>query len=214
MIECKIVSIWTTGNKIKLKVLQKERYFMRSFIAIDFSRSLKELIAQLQMELRATAVRGRWKHIDNFHLTLKFLDEIEPSQVEEIGRELQDICRDTLKFDLNISSLGNFPGRDCLRVLWLGIGGDLACLNRLQGRIDTQLEPLGFPREKRRYTPHVTIGQDVVFKEDFEDIRKIAVIERFPQIKADAVYLYKSEQIGSRRVYTPVSKFDFKSGQA
>jgi len=182
---------------------------MRAFIAIDFGRQLKNEIAVLQSKLREQSMQGRWKYIDNFHLTLKFLDEVEPPAVKEIDELLKTISGSTGRFTLKISELGNFPGNGCLRVLWLGLGGELDRLRRLQGRIDSELQKLGFSIEKRGYTPHVTIGQDIRFDKDFESIKAGVNFRHMPEIHVDRIYLFKSEQLGNKRVYTPVREYAF-----
>ena len=182
---------------------------MRAFIAIDFSSLLKDQIAGLQRELRPFASSVRWKYIDNFHLTLKFLGEIEPGKIEGIGEEVGKICRPLAPFSLKVSNIGCFPGKDSFRVVWLGLSGDLDRLRSLQSEIDTCLGKLGFEIEKRSYKPHVTIAQDVVFNTGFEKISEIASKISFSDIYVDRVYLIKSEQIGARRVYTPVSGYCF-----
>jgi 2'-5' RNA ligase len=120
---------------------------MRAFIALDFENSIKRRIAEYQNQFRDHTTSGRWKYIDNFHLTLKFLDDISDSQFILIDRALREICAGTGSFDLNISETGSFPGKGNIRVLWLGIGGDLDKLGRLQDNISKNLEELGFPRE-------------------------------------------------------------------
>ncbi|HOM02089.1 MAG TPA: RNA 2',3'-cyclic phosphodiesterase [Acetivibrio sp.] len=179
---------------------------MRTFIAVDFSMGLKKEILKLQTQLRSLTSSGRWKYIDNFHLTLKFLGEIEKSKVLDISEGLYEVCTNTRRFCLNIDGLSFFPGNKCLRVLWLKLAGDLESLNKLQSEIDMKLEKLGFEREKRRYVPHVTIAQDVVFNMDFEEIKQLAASYRFPTIEVQSVSLFKSEQIGPKRVYTPIAE--------
>lgn len=177
---------------------------MRAFIAIDFSRELKNEIAAFQEMLRPYAMRGRWKYIDNFHLTLKFLGEISDSKVKDICNVIDEACSTSEPFILNISKLGMFPGKGNIRVLWLGIGGQTDRLLKLQAKLDILIETLGFEREKRPFTPHITIGQDIVFSKNFDEIKRDFTPERFEQIKVDRVLLVKSEQMGNKRVYTPV----------
>ncbi len=190
----------------------KDGINMRSFIAVDFSRQLKSEIAGLQSMLRSHAASGRWKYIGNFHLTLKFLDEIDLKKVSEISDKMREICAGTEKFKLGISELGNFPGKECLRVLWLGIGGELDRLNSFQNKIDAALEGMGFRKENRSYTPHITIGQDVVFYTEFGKIKELAGVSRMPEFLVEKAYLFKSEQVGGRRIYTPVNEFKLKGG--
>ncbi len=177
---------------------------MRAFIAIDFSKELKSEIAAFQALLRSYAERGRWKYIDNFHLTLKFLGEIPDSQVKDICNVIDELCSISEPFTLNISELGMFRGSGNIRVLWLGVGGQTDRLLKLQTKLDMMIETLGFEREKRPFTPHITIGQDIVFGRDFDEMKRYFMPERFEKINVDKVFLVKSEQIGNKRVYTPV----------
>lgn len=183
---------------------------MRSFVAIDFSKQLKNRIAELQRELRSHAVTGRWKYIDNFHLTLKFLNEIDDSTTDLLDEELKRISSAAGNFKLNISGMGYFPGNNCLRVIWLGLAGDLYSLRSLQSKIYLNFKRHGFEPEKRDYTPHVTIGQDVVLRGNFEDLIKKIDFNSFPEIAVDKIYLYKSEQITNKRVYTPIREYVLK----
>lgn len=177
---------------------------MRSFIGIDFSPALKDEIAGLQRRLKAASLSGRWKHRDNFHLTLKFLDEIDKSREEKIKEALRSLCGSTEAFKLKIQGLGCFPGKDSVRVVWLSLGGDMSGLLSLQKAVDEDMEALGFEKERRRYTPHVSIGQDVVFEKEFDGVKALFNEKDFSEICVDRVCLFKSELSGGRRLYTPV----------
>ncbi|MBP7073670.1 MAG: RNA 2',3'-cyclic phosphodiesterase, partial [Clostridia bacterium] len=58
---------------------------MRTFIGADFSRDIKDSIAGVQHIVRENSERGRFKYVGNFHLTLKFLGEIEQAKAPDIG---------------------------------------------------------------------------------------------------------------------------------
>lgn len=161
---------------------------------------------KLQQNLKKFAVKGRWKHIDNFHLTLKFLDEINVSQIGQIDEAMKKLCTDIKPFNITLSGLGTFKGRnDEIRVLWLGLEGDIANLKALQNGVDDIMAPLGFPPEKRSYTPHVTIGQDIVFEGSIGVVDEL----KFSPIRVDNLVLFKSEQVQNKRVYTKVSQYNF-----
>ncbi|MCX7710750.1 MAG: RNA 2',3'-cyclic phosphodiesterase [Clostridia bacterium] len=184
---------------------------MRAFIGIDFTNELKDEISKLQNILRPLASSGRWKYRDNFHLTLKFLGDIDENAVKCIDEELRSITGQKAGFKLRISEVGKFPGRENIRVLWLGVDGDMRNLFDLQREIETRMQTCGFESEKRRYSPHVTIAQDVVFNRNFEEIRGLFGGIRFTEIIADRICLFKSEQIGNKRVYTPVREYLLKN---
>ena len=66
---------------------------------------------------------------------------------------------DVTPFEVRLTDVGCFPNADRLRVVWVGVGGDVAALVSLQRSIDQGLERLGFAREKRGFTPHLTLAR-------------------------------------------------------
>ena len=183
---------------------------IRAFIGIDFESDFKKYIHELQQRLRKYAVRGRWKYSDNFHLTLKFLDEINTKQQKQIDDALNNICMEQCRFRLETEGLGIFEGRDSIRVLWLGLAGDLQLLQSLVEEIDKSLDSIGFPMEKRRFIPHITIGQDIVFECPFDHIRDSIGQINFSPINVTALTLFKSEQIQNKRIYSKISDYYLK----
>lgn len=181
--------------------------FIRAFIGIDFDADCKKYIFDLQQRLRKYADKGRWKHSGNFHLTLKFLDEISQKQKELIDARLHDICRVQKPFVLNIQEAGVFQGRETIRVLWLGLGGELQTLRHLAASIDRSAAEMGFPAERRPYTPHITIGQDIIFQCPFDAVKDSIGQISFGPIEVKTVNLFKSEQIQGKRIYTKISDY-------
>ena len=64
---------------------------MRAFIGIDFEENTKNAIRDLQQDYREAALKGRWKHHDNFHITLKFLREVNAGQQKLIDESMAEI---------------------------------------------------------------------------------------------------------------------------
>lgn len=182
---------------------------MRVFIAVDFNDEIKRKLAEVQTDLRRFCISGRWKHIDNFHLTLKFLGEIGTKAEKLIDGRLSKISSESQTFKLKFSDLGYFPGKDNVRVLWLGLEGGTDKLCDLHKKIDIEMSDIGFKPERRKYTPHITLGQDLVFKEELGVLKKRINIEGTPKIIVDKISLFKSEQIGKKRVYTLVNDYRF-----
>lgn len=170
---------------------------------------MKNRIFELQQRIRKYAIKGRWKYIDNFHLTLKFLGEIDLNQILQIDEALKEICIEQMPFSLELSDMGIFKGKESIRVLWLGLSGEVQKLQLLHEKIDKALAPIGFMRESRKYTPHVTIGQDIIFECDFEQIRSELGKVLSGRIAVDRLYLFKSEQVNNKRVYTKISEYKF-----
>ncbi len=132
---------------------------MRIFIAIDIPEALKKEIGKVQLELRNTGADVRWVRPECLHLTLKFLGEIKPEELASISQRLRDSIRDINPFRFSINSLGAFPRPNTPRVVWVGVTPEQESLNELNKRIEDTLVPLGFSKEDRPFTPHLTIGR-------------------------------------------------------
>lgn len=180
---------------------------MRAFIGIDFGDEINQEIFAVQNKLKSHAESGRWKPLDNFHLTLKFLGEVSSSQVEQINQSLTSACNREKPLDLAVSGLWTFDGKDSIRVLWLGLTGDLDQLRILQNDIDGALQPLGFPAEKRGFAPHVTIGQDIVFRTDFKKIQEELGDVQLSTMAIKKLYLFESVQEQGKRIYKKVAEY-------
>lgn len=180
---------------------------MRLFIGIDFDDTVKREIREIQERLTKHAARGRWKYIDNFHLTLKFLGDTREQSLAQIYELLEKVTGDLKPFQLNFNSIGKFAGPDCYRTVWLGVSGQVDALRQLHGIIDDELAKLGFKKENREYRPHITLGQDVVFNTTFNDVIQEAMSKNMTCVDVNSVVLFKSEQISGKRIYTPLKRY-------
>ena len=183
---------------------------MRSFIGINFSREMKEQLAGLQGDIRIAAVKGSFKHVDNFHITLKFLGEIEEGHTTGIAEQLERLARQHHRFELKLQDLGCFRGREGIRTLYIGLGGALSALIRLNKEVESAMEGLGFDRDRKPYTPHITLAQNLILKEDFEKLKKRIILPQDQVIKVDKIELIKSEQIQNKRIYTPICGYELQ----
>jgi 2''-5'' RNA ligase len=133
---------------------------IRSFIAIELSEEAKRELARLRSELeRPEHTFVKWVEPGGIHLTLKFLGNIPFKQVTEVTKAMERAAQGIPPFHLEISGLGAFPNLKQPRVLWVGIAGEVNEISKLQGNIDSVLVPLGFPREQRPFTPHLTLAR-------------------------------------------------------
>lgn len=142
-------------------------------------------------------------------MTLKFLAEVSEDQLASIDAVMISLAQQQTPFRLEFTGLGQFRGRDSIRVVWLGLAGELAVLAHLQSQIEHCLVPVGFAAEARPFAPHVTLGQDVIFTQDFREIQRSLGPVTIKPVTVDYLTLFKSEQIEGRRVYTPIHRYDF-----
>lgn len=130
---------------------------IRAFIAIEIDPVTVRRIAAAIEQLKARIGAIRWVGAGNFHLTLKFLGNIDESKIEPIGAALADALRPFPRLTINAKGLGVFPNSKRPRVLWVGLVGSQ--LVSLQAKVQSALTPLGFAPEEKKFTPHLTIGR-------------------------------------------------------
>jgi len=124
---------------------------MRLFVAIEIEPNdeIREIL------LKAKKLGLRTVSENNLHINLKFLGEVDDSQIEGIKKAL-DSAAGFGKFDIELSGIGAFPGSGLIRVVWIGVKSDK--VKALASLIDGELERLGFNKEKS-YTPHITLAR-------------------------------------------------------
>jgi len=132
---------------------------IRAFIAIEIPNEIRAGICQVQAAVRASRLRGAWVRPENMHLTLKFLGDIRPDEIETIAGMMAEACKRYEPFQLTVRGMGVFPGADRPRVLWVGIGGQVDVLEKLQHSLAQQLAEGGYPDEKRRFHAHLTLAR-------------------------------------------------------
>ena len=180
---------------------------MRAFIAVDFDKETKGRIADIQRHFRPYALKGRWTYIDNLHLTLKFLGEIEEHQQELIASALEKASRDFSPFILETGK-PEYSGAENISTFRLGISGDITRLNQLHDKLEQELEDIGVPKDTRTFRPHITIGRDVVIQK-WEEVKTKLPLSTF-KIPVTRISFMKSEVIDRKRIYTPLKYCDFK----
>ena len=133
---------------------------LRAFIALsvppEAQRSLEPAVQQLSVVAPGAV---RWVALNGLHLTLKFLGNIDGARLQEITQRMQRACRGVSPFTLTLSGVGAFPNERSPTVIWAGVKDDLDAVTKIQAGIDAEMSALGFPPEKRPFTPHLTLGR-------------------------------------------------------
>jgi 2'-5' RNA ligase len=145
--------------------------------------------------MRRVAGGVGWVATDNLHITVKFLGQVPLPRLGEIGDAVGRAVTGAQPFDLAIQGLGAFPTATRPRVVWAGLGDGAEPLGALAARVEDALAALGFEREARAFSPHVTLGR---VREPRRDPRLEAKIlagagERFGTVRVDRVCVMRSE---------------------
>lgn len=131
---------------------------MRTFIAIPIPQDIREMALGIRNNLEAIGADVKWVEEENFHITMKFLGEVDQDLVNNIYVHLNTISENFHSFALKVKGIGFFPNANQPRVIWLGINGELDKANLLGEKIDTYLIEEGFEPEKKR-SFHLTLGR-------------------------------------------------------
>lgn len=125
----------------------------RAFICIDFPDEVIKEVARVQEVLGNKIFTGKMTELENLHLTLKFLGEIDNKTLEKVKNELAKI--DFKKFEAKLGGIGTFSSHGNPRIVWIKLNGEEVWI--LQKKIDDSLKELFKPEE--RFMSHLTIAR-------------------------------------------------------
>lgn len=123
----------------------------RLFVAL----SLPDDVAQSLTRLQTGVPGARWQTLEQLHLTLRFIGEIDGRQASAVHDALAAI--DAPAFSLALHGVGEFGGKRPA-ALWAGVRPNEPLMH-LQRKIETALQRIGLPADRPRYLPHVTLAR-------------------------------------------------------
>jgi 2'-5' RNA ligase len=142
---------------------------LRLFVAIDLPETWREALSVVQQELAAQletprTARLRWVRPEGIHLTLKFLGNLPTLQLQHLQTVLAEAVPRPPNITLSLGDPGFFMfrgggGREAVRVIWVGVRGATRELEALAAAVDAACATLGVKRERRGFTPHLTLAR-------------------------------------------------------
>lgn len=184
---------------------------IRAFIAIELPAELRQQLARLQARLKADSQPIiKWVNPDSIHLTLKFLGNIPTSDIDLITQVMTDAAKRIAPFYLETGAPGAFPNLKRVQVVWVGLGGEVDKLKRLQQIIETNLTQLGFAAEQRQFKPHLTLarlGKEVPpgERQRLGELIAATSFETGERVKVNSLNLIRSQLTREGAIYTRIS---------
>jgi 2'-5' RNA ligase len=135
---------------------------IRTFIAVEVGNDVRARAADLIKRLKKSEADVRWTLPENMHITLKFLGDIPNVEVPDVCRHVSDAVANIEPFEIEFRGAGAFPNASRPKTIWIGVapGEGFDQLAALSEAIDERLkDEMGFPRERRRFHPHLTLGR-------------------------------------------------------
>jgi 2'-5' RNA ligase len=131
----------------------------RAFVAANLDPGLRDRVARIQERLKEARADVSWVRPENLHLTLKFLGEVEDAALDAVADAIGSVAAGHAPVPLVLAGLGAFPQPRTARVVWIGVGGGAEGLAELHAELEAGLERLGFQRDARPFTSHLTLGR-------------------------------------------------------
>jgi len=177
----------------------------RGFIAIDIDSLSK--IVEFENKIKQSGAIVKLVEPKNIHITLKFLGDTDEEQVDEIEEIIKKAVEGIDPFKIQLKSTGVFPNQNYIKVVWVGIyNGDQ--IGIIANKIDEKLSEIGFKKENREFSSHLTIARvkSAINKEQLlQVIDKYKEFE-FAEIKVDSIKLIKSELTQKGPIYTTLKE--------
>jgi RNA 2',3'-cyclic 3'-phosphodiesterase len=190
---------------------------LRSFIAVEIPPAIQAAIGRSTASLQKAFPRPlvRWVVEQNIHLTLKFLGDVSPANLERLAEAIRLEVIHLPCFELIVDGLGAFPNTRRARVIWIGIQAP-AGLASLHHIVESVSARFGYHVEDRPLTPHLTIGRVGQFV-NAVDLGRIhtavegTLVGRLGSTHVEAVHIFKSDLQPFGSVYTHLYKLPLLS---
>ena len=183
---------------------------LRTFISVPVPNSVKNVKQMLTSTCEDEKVDIRWVKHNNLHITLHFLGYTPEKEIPQLKRMLSKIIKSQKAFDLTISKTGKFPDNDKPSVLYLGLEGNLKPLNELVNDIKKDISSIGYNKDLKEFTPHVTVGK-INYPQKFNPDLSTFLNSSYDKIKftVDKIQFVSSESLPEGVVYSILNTFSF-----
>jgi 2'-5' RNA ligase len=132
---------------------------LRMFIAIDIG-ALKSLVS-LEKKLKGIEPSLRLVEPQNIHLTLKFLGEVDESNIPRIKDVIIQSVKNKHPFQMKLKGIGVFPNLNYIQIIWVGVQivkEDTSLIHSITKKINDDLSRYGFPKDKKLHL-HITLAR-------------------------------------------------------
>jgi RNA 2',3'-cyclic 3'-phosphodiesterase len=188
---------------------------IRLFVALPLPDSMKPMVHQWSQGLRSVLPFQKWVHPSDYHMTLKFLGDTAAERVERIKEAVRRSVKGMTPFELELEGLSWFGRPSSPSILWAGVQGDTAELQRLHKMVESAMEAVGFAKEEKSFRPHISLARRYVGKTSMEVGQVAGLAEQLRSgtgevaWRVDHVVLYESH-LGRSPMYEPLERFSFK----
>ncbi len=181
---------------------------IRTFIALEIPEEVKQKIISIA-GINYLDKSVRWESVDKLHITLKFLGDTDENKVREIIEKVSKIVSNKGVIDLFFSRFGFFKRDGQPKIFWVGFEENQNLVNLVR-EIDEMCAGFGFPRDERKFKPHLTLLR-IRGNEKLEHLYSLSKLElEKKKYISDTITFYKSILKPSGSEYSVLKKFYLK----
>jgi RNA 2',3'-cyclic 3'-phosphodiesterase len=140
-------------------MVDSDRYRLFVALAVPDDVKAKMGVAQADLRLVLPDRNVRWARPEQFHLTLRFLGDVEAVRVEALAEAIRAACGGFGALHLRAERIGCFPERGHPRVVWVGVRDEAEQLPRLQQAVQAATEGFTTEPKEERFTGHLTLAR-------------------------------------------------------
>ncbi|MGB2823375.1 MAG: RNA 2',3'-cyclic phosphodiesterase [Phycisphaerae bacterium] len=185
---------------------------IRTFLALDIDASIRDRLTAAAREFPETGSKVRWVAPENLHVTLKFLGDVPEPDAADVCEAVVGLAGGVEPFDFDVAGLRCVPPAGKVRMVWADVAEPTRQMAAAFEKVESALGELGFPRERRGFHPHVTLGR-VKFTRNAADLRAAADRHAgtlFGTQHARGIVVYRSELTPQGAIYTPMAQAGFR----
>jgi 2'-5' RNA ligase len=203
----------TKNGRRPLTCPNQQSRSLRLFIAARLPEEIKSALAEAQARLRSPLREApvRWTRRDQLHLTLRFLGNVQPQQVEALIAAGQRACREFAPLRLRAAAVGFFPNDRFPRVIWAGARDSEDRLALLQRAVQEATQQFCSEPPDHRFIGHVTLGRikDLKRAETVALVRAASALAHgcFGEWIATELELMRSELSSTGAEHAPLANF-------
>lgn len=188
---------------------------MRVFAAVELPEEVRHRIAAAARSLLEGVRAARPVREENLHVTVRFVGEVASSAVDPLLAGVRDAAASVAKGSASARGVGAFPNARRPRVVWVGLDDPAAVFTSVEAAISERLAPLGYRREDRPFSAHVTVAR---MRDGVRNLgplsERLASAAReapaFGAVPVDAVTVFQSELGSSGSRYTALARFPLR----
>lgn len=172
---------------------------MRVFIGIALPEAAKAALAASQEMIRGLSSRGNFTPPENFHITLQFIGEVSPEDIDGLKNAVFSAARGARAFECGFGGLGSFP-KGNTSIIWYGVEKRQALIS-LRNNLAKALSREGFKGERGGFEPHITLVRQS--PAGGRRLREVSC-EGPEAFTVDEITLFESVRRGAELVYRPL----------